>query len=791
MTKREHQCIHWLEQDCVMARPAPAFASKLQLTTLINRVMNFYVLYWLMFFLAPGGCPIYSIDLSTLEVQSSDFQNELTLQSMLNSELRQYRNGLNKRLTEMPVSFNQHTDPSASRKHPFETDMDLEHAEWLLDTQQLTSGDRCAKESDSDFLGTNLFNGPEKHCFSTEDIALMSARRDFELLVPKSFPNLCMVSDNVVAMLVKYFNTVNQIVKKMSDIETRRVLQRAFYDALGGYLRFYLVPAAQMSFYAGHLKLNTVDRLVKLYRQCRMALNTNGNGWRSPSKELVNQFLAAKVEPMKMPKYSRCEDDASSCAFLDQTLIQVADQGQMIVPVPSLEPMDEDGYLTNICLPFRKKRIYNLRAPSSAFIVMRFFEALTNCHRFQGVNQVEYNRKLLTWIHENLQLHYADGQFYPGLGGILQIEATILSQKEQEEPEVECTTETEDHAKEPETKEAEMDTSPSEDSRKLSRSAKHWRMEEKREQEQGDRYHTQEYRSGIKGEEESFATTLEAEECRECDNDETLIWCIAAFLAVLLLLILFIICCCMRKGRKKKPVDEEAAQEKPKKKKEEYHEEKPPEEPKPKEKRRERSYYSVSSRLSGKSHSGDPNGPQTSSSSMACQFDRKCLPLPCLTAKGDAATKVVPSFMSTDSSPRSMLRSPLRQSPVRSPLMSTHSEYLSNSDSDAMPRERERKVERVHGVDSRQQLGRKDLKKTRNREKSGSSEDRKMEDSSPERRRPSRVRIAETDDSAEDRNPVRKPSRQKAKPKEDKTRLRGGSNPDKDSPSWETMYGDS
>ncbi|XP_032310801.1 uncharacterized protein LOC6499074 isoform X2 [Drosophila ananassae] len=783
--------------------------------------MNFYVLSWLMFFLAPGGCPIYSIDLSTLEVQSNDFQNELTLQSMLNSELRQYRNGLNERLSGKPLSFDKFIDPPGPKVPlPVDLDLELKHPEWLLDVQRLRSGERSVKESDSDFLGTNLFSGPEKHCFSTEDIALMSARRDFELLVPKSYPNQCMISDSVVKMLIRYFNTVNQIVKKMSDDETRRLLQMALYDSLGGYLRFYLVPAAQMSFYAGRLKLNTVESLVKLYRQCRTALNTNGNGWRSPSKDIVTQFKMSKIEPLKPPKSGRAEDDASCCAFLDQSQIKAADQGQMIVPLPCLEAMDENGNLNNIYLPFRKKRIYNLRAPRSAFIVVKFFETLTNCHRFQGINQAEYNRRLLSWIRENVQLHYTDEQFYPGLGGILQIEQTILSQKQPEEKcekeeeekrakeeeekcekadnaeRTEYTEKTEEEkceTEEPEMNEEEIDSAPREDTRKLSRSANHWKIEEKHPKKE----HHDQMTKTLEGEE----PTSEVEQCRECDNDDTLIWCIAAFLALLLLLILLIICCCMRKGRKKKPVDEEAGHEKPKKKKEEHPEEKPRDEPHEKEKtRKDRAYYSGSSRFSGKSQSQDPNGSRTSSSSIACQFNRKCMPLS-FHSKGDhnnaekhkekrrkrdAMTKVLPSFVSTDSSPRSMLRSPPGPLPMRSPSMSAHSEYPPNTDSDDVSRERERKMDRVYGVDSRQ-LRRKQLQKGR-RETTGSSEDKK--DSSPERRRPSRVKI-ETDESTEDRNLVRKLSREKAKPKESKTRLKGGADSVKESPSWETTFEDS
>ncbi|XP_017011565.2 uncharacterized protein [Drosophila takahashii] len=750
--------------------------------------MNFYVLSWLLFFfLAPGGCPIYSIDLATLEVPTNDFQNELTLQSMLSSELRAYRNGLNGRI-------------DGEEKHKAEDPpRSYQQLKDLL-PKELQKATRSAVETEA-FLGTNLFGNYRKNCFSTEDIALISARKDFELLVPKSFPQ-CLLTDSVVHMLIRYFNTVNQIVKKMSDEDTRMILQRAFYDALGGYLRYYLVPMAQVSYYAGRIKLSTVERLVTIYRQCRTTLNTNGNGWRTPNKDIMSQFKGTKIEPVYLPKSCQSQEDASSCAQLDQSCIsQEPDQGTMIVPMPRLETPDEHGMLTNIYLAFRKRRIYNLRSPRSANVLVRFFQTLTSCYRFQGVSQVNYNRQLLAWIRENLQMHYADEVFYPGLGGILQVQERIVMQEKNPEEEAR-----ESRSSFEKIEQTGGSPPSKEDSRKLSRSAIHWQEAPDQQQdpdEQDD--HHDEWLTGL---EKVHTRQDELEECRECDNDDTLIWCIAAFLALLLLLILLIICCCMRRGKKKKRVvpapDAEAPPpvEKKKKLREPLVVTEPVKEAKKDEKGEpeddHRYYYSGSGRsTSQRSVQNDryPENPEldsyTSTSSLGCQFKRKCVPLKFSRTKGadyyqpdksrDAVAKPDSAFklFSEDSSAHRASRVPGK------PTLKTTPSAIPSSESDLVAMDKDRRRQKP----SRQEEKRKRHKETEtSRKKENKSSEESRKPSSSEKRRTKQVRIVSDNESSDDPLLHRKKSTEKAVPTTG--RLRGGTESIRDSPSWETTFDD-
>ncbi|XP_068156277.1 uncharacterized protein [Drosophila tropicalis] len=627
--------------------------------------MNIYVPFSLwLFFLAPGGCPMYSIDLSTLEVPN-DFQNELTLQSMLNSELHQYRN----KLIE-----NAKINVRSAFTYPSLMGGGVKNQMFYWDPQdeasQQTPKVSRSTNNESKFLGTNLFGDYSKKCFSTADIALMSARKDFESLIPKAYPK-SLINDSVVYMLMKYFNTVNQVVKRKADAETRRLLQRAYYDALGGYLRFYLLPVAQLSYYAGRLKLCTVERLVALYRQCRAVLNTNGNGWRTPSSDILGQLVNTPISPISNEDCKNSESDAASCTLLDQSYVtKEADiVDQMIVTLPHLEPLDNNGFLGNIFIPFRQRRIYNLQSPNSAFILVKFFKIVTNCHRFQGLSQRTYNLKLCNWIRDNLEVHYKDDIFYPGLGGILQVseslgcskKATTTSKEEEREP----------HMSKEDSKDYQMSfeevNTEGEKCKKVTQS---------RKQSRSPKQSKKHKKSDYLGDRQELILTkakinTDNEDCIECD-DEMYVAYVAAFLAILLLILLLLICLCMRRASKDR---KNRKRPKPTAEKPPEEELPPPSTPpstkqkqgcwssmfKSKKKNKENSrkrqpkgmgfqdssrhdYYSRSlGYTDSTSHKttdrtetdAEPSEPSSSTSSIGCQFPRKCLPIKLMREKRD------------------------------------------------------------------------------------------------------------------------------------------------------------
>uniref|UniRef100_A0A1B0FB12 Uncharacterized protein n=1 Tax=Glossina morsitans morsitans TaxID=37546 RepID=A0A1B0FB12_GLOMM len=274
------------------------------------------------------------------------------------------------------------------------------------------------------FVGTNLFGSARNKCFSTEDVALLTARRDFENLIPKDLPQ-CLLNDRMVSVLVNYFHACHETISRMAMDASKRLAERAFHDALGGYLNYYLVPVTKFSFYAGQVSLETVENVLQMLKQCKQFLNVNGNGWKSPMKDVLKELKAVHIEPLHIDEQAK-NGDPSFCLRLDMnTEPSESEEGDMIVALPKLEPEDRNDLLGNIRLPFKHKRSFDLRAESSAYIVVKFYETITKCYQCKHVNQDCFNAKFRTWIVENIQVHLSDEQFYPGLGAILRISENL------------------------------------------------------------------------------------------------------------------------------------------------------------------------------------------------------------------------------------------------------------------------------------------------------------------------------------------------------------------------------
>lgn len=84
-------------------------------------------------------------------------------------------------------------------------------------------------------MGSILFDdhGYEKKCFVQDDVALLSTRFKFQGLLP-SEGELTMLNDEKVMAIVRYFYGINEIIEQASQDDVRLLVQKSFYDLLGG-----------------------------------------------------------------------------------------------------------------------------------------------------------------------------------------------------------------------------------------------------------------------------------------------------------------------------------------------------------------------------------------------------------------------------------------------------------------------------------------------------------------------------------------------------------------------------
>lgn len=269
------------------------------------------------------------------------------------------------------------------------------------------------------FVGTNLFEAESTCsdvCLSSENVGLLTARKEFENLLPKSLPKTLM-DDELVMSLMQYFYGAKQVIIRMCNGKQKDLSEKAFYDTLGGYLQWYVIPVVKNSFYSGLVCLKIAKNVMEVYRQCKIFLNTNGNGWKTPINDFTDFEIT--IQPMLLVE----EVDDTSCLHLELADGKENDE-DMLVPLPKLD-REEKGMLSNIWLPFKRKKSFNLRSYHSAFIFLKYFEMLSKCYKYENVCQDNFNKKLGEWIEENIEIHLEDDQFYPGLGAILRIQETL------------------------------------------------------------------------------------------------------------------------------------------------------------------------------------------------------------------------------------------------------------------------------------------------------------------------------------------------------------------------------
>lgn len=82
-------------------------------------------------------------------------------------------------------------------------------------------------------LGSILFedHGYAKKCFVQSDIAQLATRLKLQELLPQ---NIEFMSDEGVLALIKYFYGINEIIDHMNGNDARQLLEKSFYDMLGG-----------------------------------------------------------------------------------------------------------------------------------------------------------------------------------------------------------------------------------------------------------------------------------------------------------------------------------------------------------------------------------------------------------------------------------------------------------------------------------------------------------------------------------------------------------------------------
>lgn len=210
-----------------------------------------------------------------------------------------------------------------------------------------------------------------RRCWSDRDIAVLYARRLFQLVLP-----IRVVSN--VNQLLDHFRTCLKVVRDVGTTkETYAMLMRPMADAIGGYLQAFGLPIAIEEYYEGNLTYSAARGAEELLKAVKKTLSTDGGRWTQP----IHIQTSDKISPYEVvpanPFENHCSDLISSADLLHKCKNEKErDWFKAKVPLPFF---DSSQSPKAIAVPFRTKTLYSLFDKQSKNVLLRY-KALQCCY---------------------------------------------------------------------------------------------------------------------------------------------------------------------------------------------------------------------------------------------------------------------------------------------------------------------------------------------------------------------------------------------------------------------------
>lgn len=264
--------------------------------------------------------------------------------------------------------------------------------------------------------------------------------------MPRIRGPLKLETDRSVQIQLVYFHGAMDIVAQRCGANTRHVSSVALADLIGGYLNYVFVPLVRLSFYAGSVDYTNAVSVLRMHDRLKLALNTMGNGWRTPRSEWF-RVQSVHVEALNISALVGSHSSAAERTAIDPDrlpcggliLLSASDQmesNRMLVALPRLEmsPVSDESHQPRIellWLPFkgRRQRTFEATSRAGAFVLMRYYVDVMKCYAFRGLTPRKFERRFADWLVDRVlpltQDTYTTTPFYPAFGGILRVAQTL------------------------------------------------------------------------------------------------------------------------------------------------------------------------------------------------------------------------------------------------------------------------------------------------------------------------------------------------------------------------------
>lgn len=255
------------------------------------------------------------------------------------------------------------------------------------------------------FKSSNIFDDD----WDQEQIILLEVRKLLQSLIPP-IDIIATIDDDYAKNILHYFlDAYASIKREIDDFENDRIVTTALSDAVGGYMKMWVLPAVRYGYYSGVVSYDNANNLIIFYNYIKRYLNTKGKGWRNPSTNMLN-FIQISSPTHK--HHTRSMNNP--CEHL--ALYEKADT-HYTVPIPTLY---WNGKTATMFLPLKEKSLVSLSSPKSENLLSNYYDVAVNCIQESRPEELKsFKNKFQEWLHLNVVPHLNDEDIYAAFDNVI------------------------------------------------------------------------------------------------------------------------------------------------------------------------------------------------------------------------------------------------------------------------------------------------------------------------------------------------------------------------------------
>lgn len=263
-------------------------------------------------------------------------------------------------------------------------------------------------------VGTVLFSRSSlnQRTWTLPQIGLLRARKYLlDILPPVHVLNIRSedFSDSMLCYFKESFEVVN---REAPDHETNTLMKIALSDAVGGYLKMWVLPITKFAYYGGTIPKQDALKVYKLHDDIKKYLNTDGKGWHKPTTSFLYS-MSVNIAPIHQDHARNTEDPCSDIAYFEKTNTGLA------IPVPSISW--EQG-AECMFLPLKNQGPVPLTYPNTSDMLFRYYNTAKLCIMSSNIDDMEsYDERLQRWLDQNIVPHLNDDTLYPAFHSVLSL----------------------------------------------------------------------------------------------------------------------------------------------------------------------------------------------------------------------------------------------------------------------------------------------------------------------------------------------------------------------------------